>query len=192
MAVPAEPDRLVTNRRSQTAATVKSGHCLMNPLLAPARGGLVKWFYDAYRSMKNRIIRAAILGIAIFVSFCVLAVWRSTKAIKHDEGNRQNVQDLSFILMDYKASHHHYPAGLDELTTQTSTNDERDADKILHASPLQISEYEARTNGFIFTANSPDTWLHKGDRYVAEYVESNDDSVLKINGSVFFENRIKE
>lgn len=142
--------------------------------------------------MKNRIIRTAILCIVIFVSFCVLAVWQNKKIVKHDVGNRQNVQDLSFILMDYKASHHHYPPGLDELTTQTSTNDERDADKILHGNTLQISEYEARTNGFTFTANSPGTWLRAGDHYVAEYVESNDDSVLKINGAVFFENKIKE
>lgn len=142
--------------------------------------------------MKNRIFRAAILCIVIFVSSCVFAVWHSTKIVKHDTVNRQNVQDLSFILMDYKASHHHFPSALEELVTETSTNDERDADKILHGSALQISEYESQTNGFTFTANSPGTWLHAGDHYVAEYVESNDDSVLKINGSVFFENRIKE
>ena len=142
--------------------------------------------------MKNRIIRAAILGIVIFVSFCVLAVWHSAKDVKHDIGNRQNMQDLSFILMDYKASHHHYPSALEELTTETSTNDERDAGKILHGSALQISEYEPWTNGCTFAANSPGTWLHGGDHYVAEYVESNDDSVLKINGSVFFENKVKE
>jgi hypothetical protein len=142
--------------------------------------------------MKNRIIRTAILCIVIFVSFCVFAVWHNAKSVKHNAGNWQNVQDLSFILMDYKTSHHHYPSALEELVTETSTNDERDADKILHGSALQISEYEPRTNGFAFTADSPGTWLHAEDHYVAEYVESNDDSVLKINGSVFFENKIKE
>jgi dienelactone hydrolase len=142
--------------------------------------------------MKSNLIRAAILCITIFVLFGAFAIWYGAGRIKHDAGNRQNVQDLSFILMDYAASHHHYPPALDELLTQSNTNDEREANKILHGGSLQITEYEPRTNGFIFTAHSPHAWFHRGDRYAAEYIQSRTNSVLKINGAIFFENDIKE
>ena len=81
---------------------------------------------------------------------------------------------------------------LDELLTQSNANDEREAEKILQGGSLQIAEYEPRTNGFIFTAHSPDNWFHPGERYVAEYIQSRTNSVLKINGAIFFENDIKE
>jgi hypothetical protein len=142
--------------------------------------------------MKSNLIRATILCIIIFVLFGAFAIWHSAGRIKHDAGNRQNVQDLSFILMDYAASHHHYPNALDELLTQSNANDEREAEKILQGGLLQIAEYEPRTNGFIFTAHSPDNWFHPGERYVAEYIQSRTNSVLKINGAIFFENDIKE
>ena len=142
--------------------------------------------------MNRKILLIIIVCLAVFGLVCALAAFRKKKVTQQDENARQEVLGLSFLLMDYGTSHGKYPASTDELLTQTNSKDQAEAEKLLHVGWLQVSEYEPRTNGFVFKVNLPGTWFQKGHSYVAEYATSRENATLKIDGKICLQNQINE
>ena len=147
---------------------------------------------DTNRIMKWKILLIITVCLAVFGLVCALAAFRKKKVTQQNENARQEALGLSFLLMDYGTSHGKYPASTDELLTQTNSKDQAEAEKLLHVGWLQVSEYEPRTNGFVFKVNLPGTWFQKGHSYVAEYATSKENATLKIDGKICLQNQIAE
>jgi hypothetical protein len=133
--------------------------------------------------MKSKIIWAAILCAAIFVSFCALEALLAAKMIQRDETERRNIKKISLALMSYAGNHGKYPTVLSDLTKDSDTNGQN-AMQILHNDFDQHYNYKPGTNGFALTVRALSKWYGKGSRYQVEYEESKDQNVLKINGAV--------
>ena len=147
---------------------------------------------DTNRIMKWKILLIITVCLAVFGLVYALAAFRTKKMNQQDENARQEALGLSFLLMDYGTSHGKYPASTDELLTQTNSKDQAEAEKLLHGGWLPVSEYEPRTNGFVFKVNSPGTWFQKEHSYVAEYATSKENATLKIDGKIRLQNQINE
>ena len=147
---------------------------------------------DTNRIMKWKILLIITVCLAVFGLVYALAAFRTKKMNQQDENARQEALGLSFLLMDYGTSHGKYPASTDELLTQTNSKDQTEAEKLLHVGWLQVSEYEPRTNGFVFKINSPGTWFQKEHSYVAEYATSRENATLKFDGKICLQNQIAE
>ena len=142
--------------------------------------------------MKWKILLIITVCLAVFGLVGALAAFRKKKVTQQNENARQEALGLSFLLMDYGTSHGKYPASTDELLTQTNSKDQAEAEKLLHGGWLPVSEYEPRTNGFVFKVNSPGTWFQKEHSYVAEYATSKENATLKIDGKIRLQNQINE
>jgi hypothetical protein len=142
--------------------------------------------------MKWKTLLIIIVCLTVFGLVYALAAFRAKQVIQQNENARQEALGLSFLLMDYGASHGKYPASTDELLTQTNSKDQTEAEKLLRGGWLQVSEYEPWTNGFVFKVNSPGTWFQKGHSYVTEYATSKENATLKIDGKICLQNQIAE
>jgi hypothetical protein len=142
---------------------------------------------------KRNSILMPLIGVSLLIALIGGAAWVGSKKKVTAVQNEQNVRDLCFLLLDYGDAHkQEYPANLQELLTLTNAADQKTAQMIFNESRLQMGEYEAHTNGFMFTVLAPGLLFYPGQTYTAEYSQNGGNAVLKINGKIFFQDQVKD
>jgi hypothetical protein len=141
--------------------------------------------------MKRKTILTSVICFVALVLFYGFEALRATRMIQEDHSEHQNIQKISFTLIDYAGIHGKYPATLDDLMKDSDTNSQN-AMQIFHDHFDRHYDYIPETNGFTLTVSALNKWFGRGPRYQVEYVASKDHDVLKINGAISLESWIKE
>ncbi len=141
--------------------------------------------------MKRKFVLSIILCFVAVVLFGAIEAFRAAKFIAQDKYEHQNIQKISFTLINYAEIHGKYPTALDDLARDPDTNSQN-AMQMFHDQFEPHYDYIPGTNGFTLTVSARNQWFGQGSRYHVEYETSKDHDVLKINGKTSLESWIKE
>ena len=141
--------------------------------------------------MKRKTILTSVICLVVLVLFYGFEALRAARFIAEDQHERQNIQRISFTLINFAGSHGHYPTTLHDLVKDSDTNSQN-ALQILHDHFDPYYDYTPGTNGFTLVVSTPSKWFGQGPRYQVEYVTTKNHDVLKINGKTALESWIKE